>query len=86
MMKNGLRWIVKNIVFLFFKYSINISLKFWVTFCNVKQLRYKWHANAKYEKEDQGLPNTLNNVTKHIGVCAKHWPTGHEIIPKQRQW
>ena len=41
--------------------------------------------NNKWEKGNQALPNKINNATKHIGVCEKHWPTGLEIIPNERQ-
>lgn len=36
----------------------------------------------KCEKQIGAPLNTINGVTKYIGVCEKHWPTGYEKIKK----
>ena len=39
--------------------------------------------NDEFEKQIRASTHTINNVTKYIGVCEKHSPTGHEKIRKK---
>ena len=32
--------------------------------------------NGECQKRIRPFPNTINNVTKYVGVSKKHWPTG----------
>uniref|UniRef100_A0A1I8FK87 THAP-type domain-containing protein n=1 Tax=Macrostomum lignano TaxID=282301 RepID=A0A1I8FK87_9PLAT len=40
--------------------------------------------SVERERWKKALPNILESVTDHMGICAKHWPPDTTMVKKRR--